>query len=196
MARFNEQQTEQIRQERREQILAAALAVFAEHGVDGTKMSMIAKKAGMSHGLLYHYFASKEEVLRESLEWSMTGGDELINHIQSLPGSPLDKIAEFTRLALSEGSQDTFRIIQRIVQSKDLDASLIRIIETSGEKYIEFLTPIVIDGQKAGQIIDEDTDKLVGVYLTVISGIISDDLTMIRNDLEWHVRILLRMLAV
>ena len=38
--------------------------MFAEHGYHGARVGDIAKDAGVAHGLLYHYFASKDEVLR------------------------------------------------------------------------------------------------------------------------------------
>lgn len=44
---------------RREAILDAALRLFAEHGVEGTTMKMLASEARISTGLTYHYFASK-----------------------------------------------------------------------------------------------------------------------------------------
>lgn len=50
--------------EKRKQILDAAIRVFAEHGYHGARVSDIAERAGVAHGLLYHYFASKDDVLR------------------------------------------------------------------------------------------------------------------------------------
>jgi TetR/AcrR family transcriptional regulator, fatty acid metabolism regulator protein len=44
-------------------ILAAAVRVFARHGYHGARVGDIATEAGVAHGLLYHYFASKDEVL-------------------------------------------------------------------------------------------------------------------------------------
>jgi TetR/AcrR family transcriptional regulator, fatty acid metabolism regulator protein len=38
--------------------------VFAEHGYHGARVGDIAEDAGVAHGLLYHYFASKDDVLR------------------------------------------------------------------------------------------------------------------------------------
>jgi AcrR family transcriptional regulator len=38
--------------------------VFAEHGYHGARVGDIAREAGVAHGLLYHYFASKDDVLR------------------------------------------------------------------------------------------------------------------------------------
>jgi TetR/AcrR family transcriptional regulator, fatty acid metabolism regulator protein len=50
--------------DKRKLILDAAVRVFAEHGFHGSRVGDIAEDAGVAHGLLYHYFSSKEEVLR------------------------------------------------------------------------------------------------------------------------------------
>jgi TetR/AcrR family transcriptional regulator, fatty acid metabolism regulator protein len=51
-------------EDKRRQILDAAVRVFARRGYHGSRVGDIAEEAGVAHGLLYHYFASKEEVLR------------------------------------------------------------------------------------------------------------------------------------
>ena len=51
-------------EEKRRQILAAAVRVFARHGFHTSRVGDIAEEAGVAHGLLYHYFPSKDEVLR------------------------------------------------------------------------------------------------------------------------------------
>ena len=48
---------------RRRRILDAAVRVFARHGYHGARVGDIATEAGVAHGLLYHYFSSKDEVL-------------------------------------------------------------------------------------------------------------------------------------
>ena len=50
--------------DKRTLILDAAIRVFAERGYHGARVGDIAEDAGVAHGLLYHYFASKDEVLR------------------------------------------------------------------------------------------------------------------------------------
>ncbi len=50
--------------EKRKQILDAAIRVFADQGYHGARVSDIAEHASVAHGLLYHYFASKDDVLR------------------------------------------------------------------------------------------------------------------------------------
>jgi len=53
---------------RRKQILEAALVLFLEKGINGTTMQDIADKAGISKGLIYRYFSSKNEILEAEAE--------------------------------------------------------------------------------------------------------------------------------
>jgi AcrR family transcriptional regulator len=50
-------------EDKRRLILAAAVRVFAVKGYHACRVSDIAEEAGVAHGLLYHYFRSKDEVL-------------------------------------------------------------------------------------------------------------------------------------
>ncbi|HVC86860.1 MAG TPA: TetR/AcrR family transcriptional regulator [Gaiellaceae bacterium] len=49
--------------DRRRELLDAAARVFARKGFHASRVGDIAEEAGVAHGLLYHYFRSKEEVL-------------------------------------------------------------------------------------------------------------------------------------
>ena len=51
-------------EEKRRQILDAAVRVFARRGFHTSRVGDIAEEAGVAHGLLYHYFSSKDEVLQ------------------------------------------------------------------------------------------------------------------------------------
>jgi AcrR family transcriptional regulator len=68
-------QNEQIRQLKRKQIMDAALELFANVGYHPTSISEIAKKAGISKGLMYNYFDSKVELLLSIL---IEGYDRMI----------------------------------------------------------------------------------------------------------------------
>jgi AcrR family transcriptional regulator len=57
-----------LEQLRREQILEAAVKVFAEKGFRAAKMQEVASSAGISNGTVYNYFRSKDEVLLALLE--------------------------------------------------------------------------------------------------------------------------------
>lgn len=54
--------------ERRRQLLEAGERVFAEHAYDDVSMAAIARAAGISKGLLYHYFPSKRDLFVATLE--------------------------------------------------------------------------------------------------------------------------------
>lgn len=73
------------RADKREAILAAALALFAERTFDGTAVPLIAERAGVAAGTIYRYFGSKEALvnalyrrwkgaLHSAFEESMTAG--------------------------------------------------------------------------------------------------------------------------
>ena len=54
-------------EKRKQQLLESALELFCERGVDGTTMHQLADHAGVSYGLFYHYFNSKDEVLNTAV---------------------------------------------------------------------------------------------------------------------------------
>ncbi len=65
MSPRTEEQFEEIRESRRLLIRQAALELFASEGYYVTTIRMIAHKAGISKGLMYNYYNSKEELLRD-----------------------------------------------------------------------------------------------------------------------------------
>lgn len=65
MSPRTEKQFEAIREEKRQRILDAALDIFGNEGYQSSSISKVAKKAGISKGLVYNYFESKEVLVRE-----------------------------------------------------------------------------------------------------------------------------------
>lgn len=59
------EQNKLLKEKRKEEILNASLRLFANFGVESITMDEIAKEVGCSHGLIYHYFDSKEEIAKE-----------------------------------------------------------------------------------------------------------------------------------
>jgi AcrR family transcriptional regulator len=70
------EQFEEIRLTRRRQIMDAAMALFAREGYSHCSISMLAAHTGISKGLMYHYFESKEQLLGAIIE---NGLDEILN---------------------------------------------------------------------------------------------------------------------
>lgn len=61
-------QFELIRGEKRQQIIDVAVRLFADKGFHASSISMIAKEAGISKGLMYNYFDSKEALLQAIMD--------------------------------------------------------------------------------------------------------------------------------
>jgi AcrR family transcriptional regulator len=85
-----------IRAERKRQILAAATAVFAAGGIARATMQQVAAEAGVSPGLLYRHFRSKDELVRAVLRPALAGPFGLVANAPQ--GDP-----DATLLHLSKG---------------------------------------------------------------------------------------------
>jgi AcrR family transcriptional regulator len=72
--------------ERRRQLLEAGARVFTAHSYDDASMAEVARAAGISKGLLYHYFPSKRDLFVATLE---AAAAELREITQPDPGSPI-----------------------------------------------------------------------------------------------------------
>jgi AcrR family transcriptional regulator len=64
----NGSKRERQAEQRRNQLIDTALTLFAEHGIEATRVSDIAQRAGVAQGLLYHYFPSKDALLAAIIE--------------------------------------------------------------------------------------------------------------------------------
>jgi len=85
-------------QDKRRVILDAAVRVFARQGFHACRVSDIADEAGVAYGLVYHYFASKDEVLDTLFleRWNVML--EMIREVDAQPipvREKLDAIASF-----------------------------------------------------------------------------------------------------
>jgi AcrR family transcriptional regulator len=89
------------------ELVAAALACFAERGFAATRLDDIAAKAGVSKGTVYLYFPSKEElfktVIRESLLPNLAQVESLLDHDDMTAAEQLRRLLQFMtgRLATS-----------------------------------------------------------------------------------------------
>lgn len=79
--------------ERRAQLLARATELFGEHGYDELSMARIAREAGISKALLYHYFPSKRALFAAALADAatelrgLTEPDASASPVEQLSGS-------------------------------------------------------------------------------------------------------------
>jgi AcrR family transcriptional regulator len=108
------------KEDRPKEITAAAFDAFAEKGFAQTRVDDVAKRAGVSKGLLYLYFKTKEELFKavvksvvirrvdrliENVETTNLSSEDfirgpLLSFLKQIPGSP---VAIVIRLLISEG---------------------------------------------------------------------------------------------
>ena len=174
MSPKNEEQFAVIRDARREKILAAALRVFATKGYSATRISDIAVWGKMSHGLIYHYFSSKEEIFFELVKTAMQASSQSLRMVESMPLSPIEKVrqtAKYILKAIDSGEDTSYYFLITIHAS---------IMEAPGEKNkllagsddtVIILKKILDEGQKAGEIIEGDTLEMAIAFFAAIEGI-------------------------
>jgi len=76
----------------RREILAAAVALFAEHGYHQTTMQMIAERAEFSVGYLYKHFAGKQDMYREVVGQHLEQMDAIIAEARAQGLAPLAEL--------------------------------------------------------------------------------------------------------
>jgi TetR/AcrR family fatty acid metabolism transcriptional regulator len=86
--------------DRRRELLDAAVRVFARKGFRAARVGDIAEEAGVAHGLLYHYFRSKDEVLETIFRETWQLLDSECTRIEA-SGVPLrEQLRRFARIYL------------------------------------------------------------------------------------------------
>ena len=86
--------------DKRRLILDAAVRVFARRGYHTSRVGDIAEEAGIAHGLLYHYFASKEEVLETVFRENWRELLETFARIEASDEPPLDQLEGIAKTLL------------------------------------------------------------------------------------------------
>lgn len=89
---------------KREQIIRAALSVFAEHGLHGTPVPPIATEAGVGVGTLYRYFDNKESLInavfqdsKQRLQDRLLTGLDLMHPSRALFDTLWARLTTFSR---------------------------------------------------------------------------------------------------
>jgi AcrR family transcriptional regulator len=90
----SEEQLERVREESRERILRAALLLFARQGYESTSIREIAREAKISQGLMYNYFAGKDDLLRAIFSRSMAEAREAFMPapVEAPPAERIDRV--------------------------------------------------------------------------------------------------------
>jgi TetR/AcrR family transcriptional regulator, fatty acid metabolism regulator protein len=137
--------------DRRRQILDAAIRVFARQGFHSCRVSDIADEAGVAYGLVYHYFASKDQVLNElfSERWSL-----MLAAIDEVDGRPIasrDKLDAVAGFIIDSYRHDPELMKVIIVEVTRAANSFGRTHLPEISRAYDSIAKIVGDGQERGE---------------------------------------------
>jgi TetR/AcrR family transcriptional regulator, fatty acid metabolism regulator protein len=143
-------------EERRRQILDAAVRTFARKGYHACRVSDIAEEAGVAYGLVYHYFESKEAVLEAIFRdtWGMML--QAIQAVEETEESPREQLRKTAAIVLR-----TWR------NNPDLVRVLVREVTRSGEQMQREVGEIALAFETLQRIVKRGQDR--GVFRSDVS---------------------------
>ena len=173
--------------DRRAELLDAAVRVFARKGFHQSRVGDIAEEAGVAHGLLYHYFRSKDEVLETIFRETWT---QLVADTQriELAGVPLrEQLRRFARIYLGSWlvTPELVRVLVReVARSPEVGD---RVDEIRG--LFQALQRIIEAGRDRGEVrIDVDAQvaawAVYGALEEILTGWVLGQLPGEEEDVE------------
>ena len=94
-----------LTEEKREEILEAGIEAFAESGLHGAGMADIARRAGISVGVLYKYYVNKEDFFHACLRHSLASLEDVLRQVTGREDKLLGYAGQIIR-ALQDFSRD------------------------------------------------------------------------------------------
>jgi AcrR family transcriptional regulator len=174
MSPRNEEQNAQIKDERHEQILSAALKVFAAKGFAATKIGDIASRAEVSHGLVYHYFKSKEEIFHALLKRALSTSSSSVTQVERLDIPPIEKVRVIAQYILKniESFEDTAYYFLIVLHAAVMEASqeIAELSEDTAEA-VRAMERILVEGQKRGEVIEGEAHDMATAFFSAIQGL-------------------------
>jgi AcrR family transcriptional regulator len=148
-------------------ILETALKLFATQGYGATPISLIAKQAGVSQGLMYNFFASKSQLLSEMIT---QGSADIAESMKSY-----SSIAD-PREAIKIHVTETIKIIKkkkefwRLLHAIRLQSGVLQVVQ---ELFEEIVTTVTKTFEKVFRQLGFENPKLEAqLFLTQIDGLV------------------------
>jgi len=170
----NKQLNEQMRQQSRERILAAARKLFAEKGYFNCTVSDIVKAAEMSQGNLYWYFPGKEELLKAVLAEGFERVETVLVEANAYPAPTQEKVERLvdSYLAyLEEGGEFNAIFLSILghgggafIQELGFDTVAI------GMRYHQILWPLLEQARQEGLVDDCEPNYLGVFFFSLFNG--------------------------
>lgn len=163
---------QEIRDARREEILEAAARVFAQKGLARSKVSDIAAAAGLSHGLVYHYFASKDAVFEAIVGQMIARVDAEIGADPELPAlARIEAAIERARTRVCAGGVEPGRVVAQAMLKGELPEHLrVRLLAHFGELHGKVVL-LIAEAQRDGDVdADADPRELASALVCLMRG--------------------------
>ena len=135
-------------EERRRQILDAAVRVFARTGYHGSRVGDIAEEAGVAHGLLYHYFTSKEAVLQTIFRENWGALIERFRAVEAADEPAHEKLEGIAKILLRTWRNDPALVtvmVREVARSQQLQGQVEEVREA-----FAIVERVIEEGQATG----------------------------------------------
>ncbi len=159
------------KEKRREEILSAALDQFIRKGYTATRITDIAKAAGMSTGLMFHYYESKEQLYTELIRLGVSAPNNMIGGLKAL--EPLAFFTSCAEMVLkfataSEFTAKMFVLMNSAYYSESTPPEAREI--AMDINFYSSLAPVIEAGQAQGSIRAGDPVALCTTFWCALQG--------------------------
>ncbi len=158
------------RETQRANILEAARRVFARKGKAAT-MADVAEAAGVSQGLAYRYFVSKEQIYRELVEQAALATAQPMHESSATPGQRLalliTQLVEYRRDHL-----EFFQLLDQVVGSDKIPDDVAELIRRRRESFFVEFRQLIVEAQATGEVAAGDPDELVIAVVASLEGLV------------------------
>jgi AcrR family transcriptional regulator len=136
-------------------------------------MSDVASQAGVSPGLAYHYFPSKDAIFLALVRQLVRPTDELLAIVQRIPGTPRDRLKSIVTAMLERRRKDPefYQFFYQAMASDSLPSDLREKVRQRSLSMRETMRGLIVEGQKTGEIVDDDPGKLASALLACVDGL-------------------------
>jgi AcrR family transcriptional regulator len=164
---------QQLRQERRRQILDAALAVFAQKGFNAANVSDVAARAGVSQGTIYWYFESKEELLTQALlAFFEDFGQGTVGALEQCPtASAKIRALGHVMVDFVASAKGLFTLFLEYWASSPRYAESGQLWTDLLVQYKDLLVAIIEEGARNGEFRPVDAEQLVWAMMAAYDGL-------------------------
>ena len=175
---------EQQREERRRQILDAALAVFSEKGFYASNVSDVAAQAGVSQGTIYWYFESKEELISAAILSFVEELAESALAVTELGETATDKLRALAASMedLAESGSRLFTMFLEFWASSPRREEAAALWMDLLAEYKDLFVGLVEDGIRSGEFRQVDAEGVVWAIMAAYDGLAA--YAMLKPDLD------------